>query len=74
MFLFPTSSGEVSTSLIPYVEDLGNLNSYAWAFPVHESVVASLVAASKRFNEDPNASVNFGGCSIVVIISCFIFS
>lgn len=70
MFLFSTSSGEVYTSLISYVEDFGNLNSYLWAFSMHESVVASLLVASKRLKEVLHATVHFG---VLYCCSCKLF-
>lgn len=65
-FLFPTSSGQVNESFIPYLENLEKLHDYAWAFPVHETLMASLIQASKRLEQDGDCKVNFFGCSIAV--------
>lgn len=68
-FLFPTQSGQVNEAFIPYLENIENLNSYAWAFPVHETLMASLIQASKKLEENSSTDVNFYGCSTAVVVS-----
>jgi hypothetical protein len=73
VFLFPATSSHVNLSLIPYAHALKDLPKYAWAFPVHEMLMHELVAAASRLQDDPRASHTFGGCSIAVTVSFFVF-
>lgn len=71
VFLFPTTSGTVNTSLIPFVENIEEMDKYAWAFPVYDNLIASLVTVCKKMKDDPHASVNFSGCSTTLLVSKF---
>lgn len=71
VFLFPATSSDANVSLIPYAHALDDLSKYAWAFPVHEMLMHELVSASSRLQDNPRASITFGGCSIAVTVSFF---
>ena len=49
-FLFPTTNKKVSTNLLPLLDDIPKLGSYAWGKTVYEYLVCSLnrVVASKN--------------------------
>jgi hypothetical protein len=71
-FLFPTTNKKVSTNLLPLLDDIPKLGSYAWGKAVYEYLVCGLnrVVASKKAQKI-RGNLHIQGCTALFQVKCF---
>ena len=71
-FLFPTTNKKVTTNLLPLLDDIPKLGSYAWGKAVYEYLVSGLnrVVASKKAQKN-RGNLHIQGCTTLLQVKCF---
>ena len=71
-FLFPTTNKKVSTNLLPLLDDIPKLGSYAWGKAVYEYLVCVLnrAVASKKAQKN-RGNLHIQGCTALLQVKCF---
>ena len=71
-FLFPTTNKKITTNLLPLLDDIPKLGSYAWGKAVYEYLVCGLncAVASKKAQKN-RGNLHIQDCTALLQVKCF---
>ena len=71
-FLFPTSNKKVSTNLLPLLDDIPKLGSYAWGKAMYEYLICGLNhATTSKKARNNRGNLHIQGCTVLLQVKCF---
>jgi hypothetical protein len=71
-FLFPTSNKKVSTNLLPLLDDIPKLGSYAWGKAMYKYLICGLNhATTSKKARNNRGNLHIQGCTVLFQVKCF---